>query len=280
VPTGDDALYRGIDVEAPAPVVFRWLCQLRAAPYSYDLIDNLGRRSPRRLTPGLERLELGQRFMTIFRLVEFEPDRHVTLRTRNVVVTYLVEPTGARSSRLLVKLRGLGGRIMPIADLFMMRKQLMTLKRLAERDAGTLPRIDEHSIAVHAPPEAALAAARDVMTGTPSRPALAGARLLGCRELRPAGLPEEVGSTLLGFEVVRSTSSEWALQGRHRFSSYGLTFRAEPDGAGGSRLHAESHAAFPGLAGRLYRGLVIGTRGHVLAVRRLLRAAKRRAERR
>jgi hypothetical protein len=43
-------------------------------------------------------------------------------------------------------------------------------------------------------------------------------------------------------------------------------------------VRAETRAAFPGLQGRAYRALVIGTRGHVLAVRRLLRAVKARAE--
>ncbi|HUB99274.1 MAG TPA: hypothetical protein VMS11_05565 [Solirubrobacterales bacterium] len=82
LPAAETTMWRAVDVAAPAPAVFRWLCQLRAAPYSYDLIDNFGRRSPQELTPGLERLEVGQRVMTIFRLAEFEPGRSLTVVSR------------------------------------------------------------------------------------------------------------------------------------------------------------------------------------------------------
>jgi len=146
----DDVLYRGVAIDAPPAVVFRWLCQLRAAPYSYDWIDNFGRQSPPRWTPGLERLAIGQRVMRIFTLVGFEPERQLTLRIvpntpaergfGEVVGTYRVSPQGT-GSRLLVKLlvrypRGAAGafmrRLLPLGDLIMMRRQLLNLKRLAE----------------------------------------------------------------------------------------------------------------------------------------------------
>jgi hypothetical protein len=137
---------RGVDVAAPADVAFRWLCQLRAAPYSYDLVDNLGRRSPRTLTPGLDELAVGQRVATVFRLHSFVPGRELTLvlppgpaarASGDMVVSYAALP-GARTgtSRLVAVLR-----VQPLprpveaalcwGDLVMMRRQLQNLAGLA-----------------------------------------------------------------------------------------------------------------------------------------------------
>lgn len=150
----DAELYRGITINALPKTVFRWLCQLRVAPYSYDWIDNFGRQSPRELTPGLDILAVGQDVMRIFNLVAFEQDRQLTIRVKphsnafktfgDVGVSYLVVPIVDRPAgecRLLVKLvvkypDGLKGRLMrallPWGDLVMMRRQLLNLKRLAE----------------------------------------------------------------------------------------------------------------------------------------------------
>jgi hypothetical protein len=146
----DDVLFRAVTVEASAAALFRWLCQLRTAPYSYDWIDNLGRRSPRRLVAGLEQLAVGQPVMRIFRLAGFETDRHLTLRLTDpaavrlfgeIAGTYRVEPLGDHRCRLVVKLlvrhpqRFPGTwlrRLLPAGDLIMMRKQLLNLKGLAE----------------------------------------------------------------------------------------------------------------------------------------------------
>jgi hypothetical protein len=146
----DEVLFRGVSVNAPTTTVFRWLCQLRVAPYSYDWIDNWGRRSPPHLIKGLEQLSRGQDFMSIFKLVDYETDQHVTLRIKKASAaerafgdirgTYLVSAVG-QGCRLVVKLLtkyppGLTGmvasRLLPWGDLVMMRRQLLNLKRLAE----------------------------------------------------------------------------------------------------------------------------------------------------
>ena len=153
----DEVYYRGVEIQAAPAVVFRWLCQLRVAPYSYDWIDNFGRKSPGVLTPGLEHLEVGQIVMTMFKLVAFEVNRHLTIQSRKdvtigrwfgeIAVSYLIVPGKDDGCRLLVKLcvrnpEGLRGflmsRLLPYGDWVMMRKQLLTLKRLAERKDTSL----------------------------------------------------------------------------------------------------------------------------------------------
>jgi hypothetical protein len=77
LPDFNDAYFRGVTVAAAPPIVFRWLCQLRVAAYSYDRISHFGLQSPRELTPGLEDLAVGQPVMRVFELADFERDRHL-----------------------------------------------------------------------------------------------------------------------------------------------------------------------------------------------------------
>ena len=146
-----DRLTRAVDIAAPAPVCFRWLCQLRVAPYSYDWVDNWGRQSPRELEPGLDDLAVGQEILSIFTIAAFEPGRSITATVQPkpgrlfgpLATTYAVGPRGHEAARLVVRL-DVGGAsfarraIRPAlgwGDVVMMRKQLLTLKDLAEREA-------------------------------------------------------------------------------------------------------------------------------------------------
>jgi len=130
---------RATSIDAPPPIVFSWLCQLRVASYSYDTLDNLGRRSPRDRNPELVHLEVGQRFMTRFALQSFVGGEQITLRSKGVAVTYVVRPEEA-GSRLHVRVLfggpRLAARVLALGDLMMMRKQLLTLKSLAEHEAA------------------------------------------------------------------------------------------------------------------------------------------------
>jgi hypothetical protein len=147
--------------------------------------------------------------------------------------------------------------------------------------ATELPRIDEHRIVINAGVADVWRVLIDTLDRSFSRNATAGfARVVGCADRTASGpRPLAAGSTIPGFHVTDSKpESELVLEGRHHFSTYSLTFRLESAGPGRTRLSAESRADFPGPAGRVYRLLVIGTRGHVFAVRRLLSGIKRRSE--
>jgi hypothetical protein len=131
---------RAISINASPALVYAWLCQLRVAPYSYDILDNFGRRSPRQRTPELLHLEIRQRFMTIFTLQSFVECEQITIKTKRVAVTYALQPSenGARLHvRVLFEGPRFVGRGAALGDRVMMRKQLLTLKSLAEREAAS-----------------------------------------------------------------------------------------------------------------------------------------------
>jgi hypothetical protein len=135
---------RAVDVDAPVGLCWRWLCQVALAPYSYDLVDNLGRRSPQHLVPGTDQLRVGQS-MTVFRVESFEAGHQWTglVAPRRLTAlgrmgaTYAAEP-----GRLVARLTVPGGSAVERArglalawgDLVMMRRQLLNLAALAERD--------------------------------------------------------------------------------------------------------------------------------------------------
>jgi len=139
-------LTRAIGVTAPTGLVWRWLCQIAVAPYSYDWIDNRGRRSPQELTPGADRLELGQTMAVVFELTSYDEGRSWTALTGErgqrlfgrVALSYSAEQDGPHSRvvcRVAVGSSGPLAHLLAWGDLVMMRRQLLNLKALAERDA-------------------------------------------------------------------------------------------------------------------------------------------------
>jgi hypothetical protein len=154
----------------------------------------------------------------------------------------------------------------------------------ADVDAGVgvedLPRIDEHTITIRVDDPMLVWNTLGEVIGRLWRVPSLGTRLLQAEPAIRSGDPLLAGSTLPGFTVVRAEpGKELALGGHHRFSSYALIFRLVA-GERHTTLSAETRATFPGAGGRVYRRLVIGTRGHILVVRALLRATRRRAQQR
>ncbi len=145
-----------------------------------------------------------------------------------------------------------------------------------------LPYIDEHAVEVDAAREEAWSALIGVVRGSfAGEGRRLGARALGCHPADTRGEWADgprVGASLPGFCVAESTApARLALEGRHRFSTYALIFELDAVDVGRSRVRAITRADFPGPLGRLYRALVVGSRGHRIVVRRMLAQIAARA---
>jgi hypothetical protein len=144
-----------------------------------------------------------------------------------------------------------------------------------------LPFIDEHCREIDARSEQVWAALTATLGGWPNPPRWL-AVTWGLQYPSRAGAWDPsvaAGDTLPGFIATEvEPLQRLTLRGSHRFSDYGLSFLLEHLADGGTRLRAKSSAAFPGVKGRVYRAVVIGTRGHRIAVGLILSQIASRAE--
>src|SRR5919106_1358636 len=132
------------------------------------------------------------------------------------------------------------------------------------REKGHRASVDEHRIRIAAPRDRVWGALRRYVDASLANgrynPLV---RLLGTEPRSGFAVSREVPGTQLG----RS--------GRHRFSRYLLVFELADAGEGTTEVSARTFADFPGVHGRVYQALVIGSHAHVLAVRGMLRSIGR-----
>jgi hypothetical protein len=114
-----------------------------------------------------------------------------------------------------------------------------------------LPYIDEHAITIDANRDDTWSALLRVM----------------CRD------PHDPSTVPFGFTLDEARPpARFALRGRHWFAVYRWVFELDAlEAPTRTRLRAATWADFPGMHGKAYRALVIGTGGHRVVVRRTLK---------
>ena len=148
---------RAVTIAAAPEDVWPWLVQWgwnRAGFYSYDLLDNLGRSSSRRVLPQFQHLAVGDWVpmggkptpSTAYRVARLEPGTLMLWEKPGGTWLWLLEPTGAGQTRLITRLRSRydWGKaaivmeliLMEVGDPFMMRKCLLGIRQRAEHLAA------------------------------------------------------------------------------------------------------------------------------------------------
>jgi hypothetical protein len=146
---------RAITIKATPGKIWPWLVQIgfgRAGWYSYDLLDNFGKASSEEILPALQHLSVGD-FIPIGPVKDagmwvesFDPNRWILWKNKAGDATWLwaIEPSAEAESRLVTRNRVLYRWLSPtmlfnllveFADLAMMRKCLLGIKRRAEATA-------------------------------------------------------------------------------------------------------------------------------------------------
>jgi hypothetical protein len=142
-------------LKSQAEQVWPWLLQVgltRAGWYSYDILDNLGRRSARRIIPELQGLAPGD-------VVPMSPDGKQGMRVHSMDAprsmvwgtpgettwAWQLDPHSDGSTRLITRVRSRYQWLSPsiafsalleFGDIWMMRKMLLNIRDRAEQGAG------------------------------------------------------------------------------------------------------------------------------------------------
>jgi hypothetical protein len=145
---------RAVTVDASPEAIWPWLAQIgfgRAGWYSYDLLDNLGRHSAERILPALQNVEIGDLVPlgpgsdSGMRVKAFEVNRWLLWwdnKTKLTTWSWAADPMSNGQTRLITRVRARPSWRHPttvvwlvlteVADLPMMRKCLLGIKRRAE----------------------------------------------------------------------------------------------------------------------------------------------------
>lgn len=144
---------RAISIAAPPERVWPWLVQAgfgRAGFYSYDLLDNLNRRSATELLPEFQTVAVGDLAApmashvdehTAFSVAHVKRPDELVWAKRDSTWAWLLRPEGGSGTRLVTRLKAryepgpflpITVPLMEIGDFPMMRRMLLGLAERAE----------------------------------------------------------------------------------------------------------------------------------------------------
>jgi hypothetical protein len=172
IPEPLGSLTQAITIQRSPDAIWPWLAQMgagnRAGWYSYDFVDNGGKRSAERIIPELQNLAIGMLFPALprvtdgFNVLRYDPGSSLVLgwlpsADDPPIVTwaFVLEETKDQKTRLLVRARGaqnydfhrLPMWLVRLGHFMMQRKQLIGIARRAEQQrVPSSAEWDTHSI--------------------------------------------------------------------------------------------------------------------------------------